>query len=120
MRTANLSIVGYKKHLNFTNKFLIFSLLLLFFSFKINAQITMDANGDMGLHSTSVDESIYIYRNGNVKINSYYHFNQSGTLRPLSSSNSNYIGNSSFPFAYIYGTYIYANGNLLGSDERSQ
>ena len=82
------------------------------------AQIRVDSNGNIGLKSTSTDASADIYLNGSAKILSLYYFSNSGTFRPWSSSNSNYIGNSTFPFAYIYGSNIYAGGNYLGSDKR--
>jgi hypothetical protein len=83
------------------------------------SQIKVDSDGDVGIHSTSTDASADIFLNGSVKIYSKYYFSSSGTFRPWSSSNTNYIGNSTFPFRYIYGTDIWANGSLLnGSDSR--
>jgi hypothetical protein len=97
---------------------LIISAMFLFIN-PIKAQMVIESDGDVGIHSLSTDASADIFLNGSVKIFSHSFFSKNGTFRPLSSSNSNYIGNSTFPFQYIHGTDIWANGSLLnGSDRR--
>ncbi|MBN2764470.1 MAG: tail fiber domain-containing protein [Bacteroidales bacterium] len=53
-----------------------------------------------------------------MKIASHSYITSAGTFRPLSSTNSNYLGSGSFQFNGIYGKNIWANGSYLGSDLR--
>ncbi|NLU40546.1 MAG: T9SS type A sorting domain-containing protein [Bacteroidales bacterium] len=106
-----------------TNKqTVVYSLLilcaLLLGSNVMKAQIKVDSDGDIGLHSTATDPSSDIFLNGSVKVNSYFYFNQNGLFRPISANNSTYIGHSSFPFGYVHANNIYAYEYFSGSDRR--
>jgi len=84
----------------------------------LHAQIKVDSDGDVGIRSQSTDASANIFLSGSVKIASHSFITSAGTFRPLSSNNSNYLGNGSFQFNGIYGKNIWANGSYLGSDLR--
>jgi hypothetical protein len=83
-----------------------------------NAQIKIDPNGKVAVRSLSTDPSFDIFLNGSIKIGSNMRINNTGHLLPIYSSNSCYLGNSTFPFQYIYGNNIWYLVSLQGSDMR--
>jgi hypothetical protein len=90
----------------------------------LNAQITVDTYGKVGLHSTTTSTSADVLILGSARIQNAYggtvFFGSDYSYPQIwpGTTNTGYVGTPSNRFQYVYGYYLYYNGGYLGSDRK--
>jgi hypothetical protein len=108
----------------FNLKTILFISLFLICSCFVNAQIKIDADGRVALHSTTTSTACNIWLHGlTILQNDYdgrmiFGNDYSNPEFYPGTNNTGKIGKLNYQFQYIYGYAIYGNGTYLGSDKR--